>query len=281
MAAEAGHALEVVSGRQPGRRFELGDGAFEIGREAGKDGRLGDDPQLSRRHARISVEAGGRLAVQDLGSTNGTFVNGDQISESTLLRAGDTVAVGDTTLRVVTASSAERGSRPGPVHGGVHTVPTDLLKVLAARAPVKREWVVKAGLTAFAIIVAVNFTLRTIAVEYLDVRSDLPTMRPYVLLLISLMPTLADSIGFWKSFGRPADHSLAHYIGPAIGATLFFAILELILLPSDANTAEYLVTALVPVVPPSIILPAMLGLRVRAELTAEAELAGARAVEQR
>ena len=47
-----------------------------IGRAASGEGRLGDDAELSRRHARVARDADGRLTIEDLGSANGTFVNG-------------------------------------------------------------------------------------------------------------------------------------------------------------------------------------------------------------
>jgi pSer/pThr/pTyr-binding forkhead associated (FHA) protein len=68
-------------------------------------GRLGadlsiDDPLLSRRHARFVVRDG-RLFVNDLDSTNGTFVNGLRIDDEMRVHGGDTVKLGGTTLQVV------------------------------------------------------------------------------------------------------------------------------------------------------------------------------------
>ena len=58
-----------------------------------------DDTFVSSKHALFEVTADG-LQVEDLRSTNGTQVNGADISESTLLRAGDRVEVGDTVFQV-------------------------------------------------------------------------------------------------------------------------------------------------------------------------------------
>lgn len=257
----------MISGPASGTHLKPRQEPFELGREADEDGRLGDDPELSRRHARISRARDGQLLVEDLGSTNGTFVNGERIRGPTAVNTGDTVALGDTTLRVL-APAAD-------VYGGVHTVPTDLLSVLVSRAPVRREWIIRAFLSALAIVLAINFVIRAIAVEYLGVRHDIGPMRPHFLFIISFMPTFGDSVAFWKSFGRPSGDSIAKYLVPAIIATLFFGTLESILLPSDASLGEYLVTAVVAIVPPSVILPTMLGLRVRAGLEAERRLLGA------
>ena len=56
------------------------------------------DPDVSRRHAVVRALDGG-LAVEDLGSTNGTFVNGEQLHGTRPLASGDLVAIGQTTLR--------------------------------------------------------------------------------------------------------------------------------------------------------------------------------------
>jgi hypothetical protein len=261
--------LEVVSGPASGKRLTLGEEPLEIGREGGEDGRLGDDPELSRHHARVSIFKDGRLLVEDLGSTNGTFVNGEQIGAATVLGVGDTVSVGDSELRVTPAAAA--------VYGGVHTVPTDLLSVLVARAPVPKEWVRKAFFTAFPLVLVVNIIIRTIAVEFLGVSGHDTTMRLPVLFVISLAPTLADSIIFYKSFGRPSDEPVFKYVLGAISGTLTFATIECILLPSSADFIDYVFTVMVAIVPPSVILPTMVGLRVRAGLTAQQGLRGAEA----
>ncbi|MEJ7784405.1 MAG: FHA domain-containing protein [Solirubrobacteraceae bacterium] len=264
MSSKGVPRLEVVSGPARGARLAPAREGLEIGRDAGEDGRLGGDRELSRHHARISALEGKRLMVEDLGSTNGTLVNGEPIAGPTVVATGDTIEMGDTKLRVVSPAVE--------TYGGVHTLPTNLLSVLAARAPVRREWVVKAFLTALAMVLAVNFILRTIAVEYLDVRADTPSMRPHLLFVISFMPTFGDSLGFYMSFRRPTSHSTGQYIAPAIAATLFFGTLETILLPSDATATEYVITMVVAVVPPTIILPTMLAVRVRAELAAQRRL---------
>src|SRR4051812_48360151 len=75
-----------------GREQTLSAGST-IGRE-GCDVNL-MDPEVSRRHATI-VDSGGSLAIEDLGSTNGTFVNGSRITAVTVLSDGDEVRLGNT-----------------------------------------------------------------------------------------------------------------------------------------------------------------------------------------
>ena len=97
----AGESLRVVAGNAAGKEIQL-DGEFLIGRAADQDdGKLADDPEISRSHARISRRAGDQLAIEDLGSTNGTFVNGKRIEGAEVLKPGDTVKVGTTTLQLL------------------------------------------------------------------------------------------------------------------------------------------------------------------------------------
>jgi hypothetical protein len=76
-----------------------------IGRE-GCDITL-SDPDVSRRHAAIQIMAG-EISIEDLGSTNGTFVNGEAISERRELRGGDEVRIGSTVWRLRTPVAATR-----------------------------------------------------------------------------------------------------------------------------------------------------------------------------
>jgi S1-C subfamily serine protease len=100
----AGESIRVIAGKASGKDIQL-DGEFLIGRAAeSEDGKLGDDPEISRNHARIVRRAGDQLAIEDLGSTNGTFVNGKRIDKAEVLRPGDTVKVGTTTLQVLDAA---------------------------------------------------------------------------------------------------------------------------------------------------------------------------------
>jgi pSer/pThr/pTyr-binding forkhead associated (FHA) protein len=91
--------FEVVAGRAIGMSILLDDELL-IGRHADGAGRLADDDEISRSHARISLDRSGFCAIEDLGSTNGTFVNGLRIAGPQTLSVGDTVEVGGTTLVV-------------------------------------------------------------------------------------------------------------------------------------------------------------------------------------
>ncbi len=101
-------AFIARDGALEGRRFEL-EGDHMIGRE-GADITL-DDDQVSRRHARVSV-AGATITIEDLGSTNGTFVNGAKIEAATTLAPGDTVRIGATTFALEAEAEAEPEPEP-------------------------------------------------------------------------------------------------------------------------------------------------------------------------
>jgi pSer/pThr/pTyr-binding forkhead associated (FHA) protein len=88
--------LRVVSGPAAGRTVEIEE-EIVIGRED-TDLEI-DDPELSRRHAVVRRFAN-RLQVEDLGSTNGTFVDGTRIAEPTLLGGGAQIKIGTTVLAV-------------------------------------------------------------------------------------------------------------------------------------------------------------------------------------
>ena len=97
--AEAGEELVVTAGTAPGRRLALKD-ELVIGREVSGEGRLTDDHELSRRHARVARNASGQVTIEDLGSANGTFVNGERVNSRHVLKVGDSVEVGSTTLQL-------------------------------------------------------------------------------------------------------------------------------------------------------------------------------------
>ena len=91
--------LEVVAGNAVGSEIEVEDD-FLIGREAPGAGTLADDLEISRNHARISCPPEGGFVIEDLASTNGTFVNGVRIAGPQPLSEGDRVEVGGTALVV-------------------------------------------------------------------------------------------------------------------------------------------------------------------------------------
>lgn len=97
-----GPGLEIVDAGQtalaPGRRFPLLD-TLSIGRSAGNDITLEDD-WISAQHMRLRRQDGGWIA-EDLGSTNGTRVNGRPLTAAMPVRPGDVLDLGRVKLRMV------------------------------------------------------------------------------------------------------------------------------------------------------------------------------------
>jgi S1-C subfamily serine protease len=88
--------IEIRSGSAAGAVVEL-DHSVVLGRGEECDIVL-DDEKASRRHARVTVAGTGTVEVEDLGSTNGTYVDGARIGARTPLRAGSTLTIGNTVL---------------------------------------------------------------------------------------------------------------------------------------------------------------------------------------
>jgi hypothetical protein len=90
--------LEVVAamGHEPGTTFDVGDGAI-FGRSDAADIRV-DDPFASSAHARI-FDRGGFMYLEDMGSTNGTYLNGRQVKTAERLKMADTIRIGDSEYR--------------------------------------------------------------------------------------------------------------------------------------------------------------------------------------
>jgi hypothetical protein len=113
----AGEFLRVVRGPTEGAELRVDDGAeLLLGREGEGAGYLGEVAELSRRHAMLTRSTDGGLLVQDLGSLNGTLVNGERISRAQRLGPGDTVKLGDALLVVVDARG--RAGQPTAYAGG-------------------------------------------------------------------------------------------------------------------------------------------------------------------
>jgi hypothetical protein len=90
--------LEVIAalGYEPGTRFDIADGAT-LGRSENADIPV-DDPFASSVHARI-FPRGDFMHVEDMGSTNGTYLNGRQLRGAERLKVADVIRIGDSEYR--------------------------------------------------------------------------------------------------------------------------------------------------------------------------------------
>jgi Mg-chelatase subunit ChlD len=102
-----GFTIRATAGPVMGRTVILDGPQFTVGRDDGNDLPLHDE-FVSEQHARFEIR-NGQLFLIDLGSTNGTQVNGARIDQPTLLAANDTVRIGTTEFRVMAAARMDRG----------------------------------------------------------------------------------------------------------------------------------------------------------------------------
>ena len=93
-------ALTITNGPLAGRRLQI-ESELTLGR-VGADVALEDD-EVSRRHAMIRLDGDG-LVIDDLGSLNGTWVNGVRIAKARPLAVGDTIRIGETAIEVTPES---------------------------------------------------------------------------------------------------------------------------------------------------------------------------------
>jgi len=137
-------ALKFISGKYQGGEFPLHPNReIVIGRASELDMVLVED-MVSRKHAKI-ITTDQNVVIQDLGSTNGTFVNGEKIKKARL-KEGDRILVGTSILKLISSDSAAavdeaearsqmeqaaaRGKRDSTMSGRIEDVPVpDLLQL--------------------------------------------------------------------------------------------------------------------------------------------------------
>jgi pSer/pThr/pTyr-binding forkhead associated (FHA) protein len=122
---ERGHALLGTQGLLAGQRFGITPEGLRIGREAGNEVHI-DDAGVSRQHARVLLH-NGSVWVQDAGSRNGIFVNGERVPDHKQMKVGDQLSVGTHVFEVVASGTA---TAPRPVAA---TAPPPVPKPAAPR----------------------------------------------------------------------------------------------------------------------------------------------------
>ena len=102
------YALQVVQGRSDAKTLRLMDGVNSIGRHDDCVIRIRSS-QVSRRHCELLEEAD-QLILRDLGSSNGTYVNGKRVLGKQTLKPGDILTIGGVTLRVDLLGAAPKSA---------------------------------------------------------------------------------------------------------------------------------------------------------------------------
>ena len=102
--------LIVRRGPQPNQSYDLNKDIVTLGRDITNDIVI-NDPEVSRHHMRLTRGAGG-FTVEDLGSTNGTFVNGQRLTGARPLRPGDMIGLGETVTLAYEMSAAPTIAEP-------------------------------------------------------------------------------------------------------------------------------------------------------------------------
>lgn len=134
-------ALVAYAGVALGRIFPLAPGVSLIGRAPDSQVALLDS-EVSRQHARLTL-AEGRIHLEDLGSTNGTRINGERLDGTAELRVGDRLAIGGHVLKLVALDVLERA-----FHETLLDLSSrDLLTGLANRGAVLGELQARFGLS--------------------------------------------------------------------------------------------------------------------------------------
>jgi predicted component of type VI protein secretion system len=164
------------SGPNPGKVYQLEASEIVIGRDS-SNGVAINDGEISRKHAKLSLH-GAAYVIQDLGSTNGTFVNGQRLTGTQVLNPGDSVSFGENISAVFEAASdpnatmissaqapktaapvRKQAAAPAPVYSG--QVPAGPLPTTAAPAKKKKfpVWLIILIIFVLVLCVCAGFFL--------------------------------------------------------------------------------------------------------------------------
>lgn len=100
------YVLIMQSGPKPGEQYVLDQDVLFVGRDLQNDIVI-SDAEVSRRHARLMRQPNGTYEIEDLGSTNGTFINGRRLVGKQVLSRGDVVMMGSNVLFEVELQSSD------------------------------------------------------------------------------------------------------------------------------------------------------------------------------
>lgn len=154
--------LRMQLGPTIGQVYTMVGNRLTVGRAQDNDIVL-DDPQVSRHHARV-MRRGDEIIVEDLGSTNGTLVNGRRIVDPHVLQPTETIAVGSSVFQVEGFSAPDTvGMAPIPVSSpplfGVSSQPPPSPGTPAGREAAGTPWLAIGWVGGLLIVVVLILTL--------------------------------------------------------------------------------------------------------------------------
>jgi hypothetical protein len=141
-------ALTVTRGPGAGRRFDFGAAPVTIGRQDQCEVQV-EGTWVSRRHARLAW-TGTEYIVEDLGSTNGTFVNGERVSGPRALRSGDRLQLGDQ----VAFAFETRAPVPGMAPSSGRSADPSKAQKVPAKPERRRAWMWALALLGLLVVIA-------------------------------------------------------------------------------------------------------------------------------
>lgn len=121
------------SGPTPGVTFLLEGSQLTIGRDA-SNGVAINDAEVSRKHSQLSFQ-GGKYVLEDLGSTNGTFVNGQRLSGPVVLKPGDVVSLGEQIVLMYDSINIDPGATMASPRKSARVDPPRVAQPVISSAP--------------------------------------------------------------------------------------------------------------------------------------------------
>lgn len=137
---ERGHYLVVVDGLEPGRRIPIGAAPVTVGRAAPSEVML-QDPEISRAHCRVERLAFDML-ITDLGSTNGTFIDGKRVQGAAKIANGGILRIGRQLLRYELRNRREVAATEEMERdlGAARSYVESLLPARLMSGPIRTDW---------------------------------------------------------------------------------------------------------------------------------------------
>ena len=203
--------LFCVKGPCEGREFAVGRNGFIIGRSAELCSLTLNSSAISRSHVNIFVAPDGRVVVQDLQSTNGTYLlmpSGERIRlrGDTAVSDGQKIALGQDNSFVFEVRTAARTWNAGVLQSFKNTVPVRKVRALIARTPKRAR---KYALIGFLCGIPLSYSFQS------------PLMRKaltFIDYMIALPRILFEALFFFKT---PEERALENFVVGDVVAVLF------------------------------------------------------------